>query len=164
MTSYTKITQIIKFSILSLATRQNTRKIASTQILKAMFRDKTKTLQLVLFCTFVVILYLVTSCPVEILLNNAESAIRPASSLGDLRWCGNHNFPVFAEIRSSLGITNPFRSIMQPFREIIQPFRGSTHSFRTIIHNTICCQRVTPSIPPRLYHSSSHGKLTLLVE
>ena len=66
-----------------------------------------------------------------------ESANRPATSLGDLRWRRNHDFTLFAVINSSLGISNPFREIMQPFRGIIEPFRSSTHPFRTIMHNTV---------------------------
>ena len=60
-----------------------------------------------------------------------ESALRPAKSLGDIKWRRNYDFTVFAVIHSSLGISNPFRGIMQPFRD-------STHPFRTIMHNTVC--------------------------
>ena len=107
LTSYTKITQFIKFSILSvLATRQDTRKLpVSTAVpvltfpslhrikvpnvanndaedinamnsnFKTMFRDKTKTPQLVLhYCDYYQ--STVTSCPVEILLNNVEQNLK----------------------------------------------------------------------------------------
>ena len=42
-------------------------------------------------------LYLVTSCPVEILLNNVEQDLQsaPTTSLGDLRWRRYRYFTVF---------------------------------------------------------------------
>ena len=66
----------------------------------------------------------------------------------------------------------PFQEIMQLFQEIIQPFRGIIQPFevtrisieRLCIIQYVCCQRTTQAIPPRLYHSSSYGELTLLVE
>ena len=35
----------------------------------------------------------------------------------------------FSAIRSSGGISNPFREIIQPFQEIFQPFRGIIQAF-----------------------------------
>ena len=37
-------------------------------------------------------------------------------------------------------------------------------TFTFIMQNTVCCQRTTQSIPPRLHESSSFGELALLVE
>ena len=106
----------------------------STQITKQCFAIRPKLRNP--FCLLLVILYLVTSCPVETLLNNVriESVIRPATSVSEIRWRRNHDFTVFAVIHSSVGILNPFREIMQPFEEIMQPFRGIILPFRGRTH------------------------------
>ena len=138
---------------------------------KTMLRDKTKTPQLVLHSCGYSLSSNLMPCWNIAKQSRTESAIRPATSVSDLRWRRNHDFTVFAVIHSSLGMLNPFRGIMQPFEEIMQPFRGiilpfrgRTHPFWTIMHDTVCCRRTTQSIPSRLYHSSYCGELTLLVE
>ena len=124
------------------------------------------------FCTIVVILYPLTTCPDEIFLNNVEQNLQS----GQLHhWATSDGAEItaslFAVIHSSRGISNPFQriiqsfwGILQPFREIIRPFRGSTYPFRRTMDNTVCCQRTTQSLPPRLYDSPSYREWLSLIE
>ena len=108
-----------------------------------------------------------------------ESTIRPATSLGDLRWRRNHDFAVRGNSVLSRNLESLSRDYYSAFSRaysalssncvalsrdysavpllyiyrIIQPFRGSTHPFRRITHNALCCRGTTQSIPPRLYDS-----------
>ena len=89
-----------------------------------MLLTMTKTPQFVLhYCGYS--LYPISTCPVEILLNNVEQNLQS----GQLHhWATSDGAEIttslFAVIQSSRGIWNPFRGIIiQPFRELIQPFR-----------------------------------------
>ena len=155
MISYSKIAQLIKFSILSLATRQDTRKFPSSTAVpvltflsmhritvpnvanndaedinakhsnfKTMFRDKTKTPQLVLYLA--VILYLVTSCPVKILLNNVKQNLQ-SSQLH--RWATTDGAPgglhcVHGNSLLSRNFESLWRNYAALSRDYALPFRG----------------------------------------
>ena len=87
---------------------------------------------------------LVTSCPVEILLNNAEQNLQS----GQL-----HHWAT-SVIHSSLGILNPFRQIMQPFQEIMQPFQGIIQPFQgtCIPFKGLCIIQYIASIRRKQFH------------
>ena len=67
-----------------------------------------------------------------------QSAIRPATSLDDLKlWGRNHDLTVLKESQISFrGVIQPFWEIIQPFRRIMRSFRGLMQPFQGIIRDS----------------------------
>ena len=144
----------------------------STQILQQFFAIRPNLRNS--FCTIVVILYLVTSCPVEVLLNNVQQSMQSGSYI-----TGRPRMAQKSRLHCVHGNSFLSRNLESLSRDYAAPLRDyatvqwdqsalsrqhASLSSDQVMHNTVYSQRTTQAVPPRLYHGSSCGELTLLVE